>query len=345
MITDRILIEIIYFCLSLDKKAASAYKYLAQVLKKADLRKFWKERAEEELQHIDYWEKLLNFAEKNQLPHVFDQPYAVKEELRLIDSKVDLLLLRLRHFPTIGNAFLSTYRLEFYMVYPAFRILFHLMKNFGREKTPEDDYEHHIEKFIEGLARYGKRTPELELIGDATKRFWQDSKELFIKNTTDSLTGMLNRRGFLNSVRPLANLAQRNKFNVGIMIINIDNFKHINDSFGHQTGDEVLKCVASLLKKRLRNSDIIARYGSKEFVVYLPSVKREFLYSLADHLRNRVESQKTQNIPVTVSIGISQGQLEKTKNIDKKLQLLIKKADDCLCRAKNAGRNTVVMSN
>ena len=251
---EKVLSDIIHLCLLIDKKAVKAYREMAQLADRDGLREFWKHMAEEEERHTDYWKTLINFSENNLLPQVFDEPYTVRDELKRINSKVDNLLMQLGKSPTLINSFLLAYRLEFYLIHPAFRVLFHVLKSVKKnERTPEDDYELHIDSLIEALTKYGKETPELELIGEAILRFWKENKELFIQSNMDSVAGILNRRGFTNTVKPLANLAQRNKFNVGIMFIDIDDFKKINDTHGHKTGVKVSKRVADILKSRLRS--------------------------------------------------------------------------------------------
>ncbi len=100
--------------------------------------------------------------------------------------------------------------------------------------NPEDEYESHLKRFIDALNQFGKTSPEMELLGETLQRLWLENRNLARQSLYDNLTGTLNRRGFFDSIKPLSYLAQRSNLMVGIMMIDIDNFKTINDSYGHR---------------------------------------------------------------------------------------------------------------
>lgn len=130
------------------------------------------------------------------------------------------------------------------------------------------------------------------------------------------------------------------------MFMDLDHFKRINDTFGHQTGDEVLRFAARLLKKSARQTDILARYGGEEFVVLLPGVDSKPACALATRLlaafRQQAHAlQSGERMPVTVSAGIAtQGE---GKEYEKEPDLLAA-ADQALYLAKSGGRNQFVLS-
>ncbi len=167
-------------------------------------------------------------------------------------------------------------------------------------------------------------------------------KQLKIMATTDSLTGLYNRRHFSTLARHIFDISRRDKKNISILMIDIDKFKRINDTYGHQTGDYVIKHIADILKKTKRESDIACRYGGEEFVILLPSTPIEGGCELARKIKEAVEREefKTEQgsiVKVTVSIGVSQVFFDSEKNIEPAL----KRADEALYEAKEAGRNTV----
>ncbi|MEF9425655.1 MAG: GGDEF domain-containing protein, partial [Candidatus Mariimomonas ferrooxydans] len=232
---------------------------------------------------------------------------------------------------------------EFYMLHPAFETLFYFLKTVSVGKTPEDKYDIHIERFIKAINKYGTETPELEILGETLRRLWYESKQLTAQSFTDSLTSLLNRRGLTHSINILARLSERNKYTVGVMMIDIDHFKQINDTHGHQKGDEVLKKVAGIIKGKIRASDIVGRYGGEEILVFLPEVKSEALTDTAEKIRSGVEKGTEEDIPVTISIGCTKGLIR--GDVEKELAGLIKTADECMYKAKEAGRNRVVVCN
>jgi diguanylate cyclase (GGDEF)-like protein len=149
---------------------------------------------------------------------------------------------------------------------------------------------------------------------------------------TDNLTG-LHARHYLNEQ---IQLRQRKDPCGSLILVDIDYFKRVNDTFGHQIGDRILMQVSNVIKTCIRDSDIAARWGGEELAVYLPKVKTEQAYRIADRIRSRVESET--NPGVTASCGVSEWTFE-----DEKIspESLFYRADMALYEAKNNGRNQV----
>lgn len=129
---------------------------------------------------------------------------------------------------------------------------------------------------------------------------------------------------------------------LSVLFIDIDKFKYVNDTYGHQSGDEVLKQVASLIKEEVRELDVIGRYGGEEIVVGLVGASNEHAMKKADQTRQRIADHEFvlstgQTIHITVSIGVAE-------LLESSLESTIKRADDALYKAKQGGRNQVVMA-
>ncbi|WP_415396950.1 diguanylate cyclase [Sulfurimonas sp. CS5] len=159
-------------------------------------------------------------------------------------------------------------------------------------------------------------------------------EELYI---TDTLTQIYNRTYFDKLMTSIALYQRKADTNFVILIADIDHFKVINDTYGHQVGDEALKEVAKTLKDTLRDDDIVARWGGEEFVVMLKDIDLKEAQSIAEKLRAKIEKTKVQNtINITTSIGLTKYYVgEDTK-------LTFKRADNALYEAKKTGRNRVV---
>jgi diguanylate cyclase (GGDEF)-like protein len=343
MTIDTRLKAIVKLCLSVDRQAYQTYINLSSSFKRNDLKLFWKNMAEEEHTHINFWKYLLTLTEQGIIPQVFDNPEKVIIELQNCGREARKIVNESKTIKTISKAFLAALRMEFHLLHPAFNTLFHYMKIVEEKNkwNPEEEYESHINEFIDAFHRYGKSTQEMSLLGLTLNRLWHENKNLVIMSSTDVLTGILNRRGFFNVIQPLSYLAQRNNLSLGFMMIDIDHFKQINDRYGHQKGDKILAKIASILRTNIRTSDIIGRYGGEEFIVFLSSVKPEYIESVAEKLRTEVEQSFEEDTKVTISIGVSYGMLIE-ENIDEQILNLINKADSCLYDAKRMGRNKVV---
>lgn len=155
----------------------------------------------------------------------------------------------------------------------------------------------------------------------------------------DDLTGIWNRRYFFEMGKAEFLRSKRYKASFALIMIDVDHFKTINDTYGHAAGDEVLKKITAVLKKNLRDVDILARLGGEEFAVLLPNTETPGAEIVAERLRKAVESAlfvfETREMPATISIGIADH-----KNSDS-LDELLKNADSALYLAKSQGRNTV----
>ena len=165
-------------------------------------------------------------------------------------------------------------------------------------------------------------------------------QKLFNMATTDALTGVYNRREGFRLIAIETIRAQRIQTPLCAMMMDIDHFKKVNDTYGHQIGDEVLQGVAAIILKTLRASDIICRYGGEEFLILATETGIENAKLLAERIRSLIEKEsitvaEQMKIPVTVSIGLAQYQPTES------YEYMIFRADQALYQAKNNGRNRV----
>ncbi|MGR6835149.1 GGDEF domain-containing response regulator [Syntrophomonas erecta] len=194
-----------------------------------------------------------------------------------------------------------------------------------------DDYMvkpfHHEE--LKSRLKIGRRVIELE------ERILQMAR-------TDYLTGLLNRGAFMERLEGEISRSWRDGQNLGIIIIDIDHFKAVNDRYGHQVGDLVLRDFSHCLASMCRSYDFVGRYGGEEFIVSLPGADCQETTQVAERIRQRVAENTTYTaeagIKVTASFGIAAIMPEQIKNADE----LIYKADQALYEAKERGRNQVV---
>ncbi|AWX59285.1 sensor domain-containing diguanylate cyclase [Brevibacillus brevis] len=153
---------------------------------------------------------------------------------------------------------------------------------------------------------------------------------------TDNLTGLYTRKHLNERVR-----GSLQKDNYGsLILIDIDYFKTVNDTFGHQVGDEVLIQVSNLIRHSIRDSDIAARWGGEELAVYLPRVDKNTAHSVAERIRECVEQETSPQ--VTISCGLAKWSREMDVNLS--VEALFHQADIALYEAKNSGRNQVVLA-
>ncbi len=333
-------LKIIDLCVSLEEMASKAFTELSSLSEDDELRTFWREMSEDEERHIAFWQRLREMAEERSLPQLLENPDQTLAELEKIKERTTDLMDRFSRSRSVHDAFVLGYRMEFYMLYSVFEILFHNLRFATGERNPEEDYEAHINRFVQMLTKHGKITPELELLGETLQHMWNENRRLTRLSFSDSLTGLQNMRGFMTLARQMSYLALRNSRNVGIMMIDIDDFKRINDRYGHQRGNAILKAVADTIKGNLRRSDVVGRYGGEEFITFLFETDGFGNRCIAEKIRGSIEKQTPEGISLTVSIGAADGEIG--PEVDKDLEGLIARADTCLYAAKRKGKNRVV---
>lgn len=170
------------------------------------------------------------------------------------------------------------------------------------------------------------------------------TNDLFKQATTDPLTQIYNRRHFLTSAEIELSRCQRHDLPISLLIIDLDNFKNVNDLYGHDIGDHALCMFVANAQQQLRNYDIFARFGGEEFIAILPDTNKDNAIEIANRIRRSTEAMPIKVKESTFSITISIG-LAFQKDHDQTLENLIKCADVLLYQAKNSGRNKVAYDN
>jgi diguanylate cyclase (GGDEF)-like protein len=158
----------------------------------------------------------------------------------------------------------------------------------------------------------------------------------------DGLTGLFNRNTFVDLTRRELDRAQRQGSATTILLLDLDHFKRVNDTWGHPAGDAVLRHVATLASTTVRSTDLVGRLGGEEFIIMLPNTSVQAARTLAEKLRQRLEASPLQwehlTIPVTTSIGLAGTTAQEKHDFDS----LYSQADKALYQAKQLGRNRVV---
>ncbi len=167
-------------------------------------------------------------------------------------------------------------------------------------------------------------------------------KKLNLQATTDEMTGIFNRRHLMQLGAQALKRACREKASIGIIMMDLDYFKHVNDSYGHQAGDEVLRSVAKCFQSGLRDGDILGRIGGEEFVAILPSADLTAVIQIAERLRQQIGILTIpfgeKKINITASFGVHAYDSNQEPSLDELLSI----ADQALYKAKTCGRNRVV---
>jgi diguanylate cyclase (GGDEF)-like protein len=192
-------------------------------------------------------------------------------------------------------------------------------------------------ELLTGIAAYASMAIERSI-------YYQKSEELRRISITDPLTSLLNRRYFQERLTEEIERSRRHKLPVSLMIIDIDDFKAINDTFGHPEGDEILKSLTHSIRNYIRVIDVAARYGGEEFTIILPQTSKQDASVIAERICRGIERNESfqerlkGRVALTVSIGLA-SYPDDAASIDE----LVQHADEALYLAKSKGKNQVVL--
>jgi len=165
--------------------------------------------------------------------------------------------------------------------------------------------------------------------------------ELALLASTDPMTGLHNRRYFLEESQKILKSANRYQYPISVIMCDIDNFKQINDKHGHDTGDKVIKAFAACLQRMIRGDDILARYGGGEFMILLPQANDLAAMLAAERMREEAEAIRIRGHRETLRFSASFGVCQITDFND--IQISVSEADTAMYEAKNSGRNRVCL--
>ena len=175
-----------------------------------------------------------------------------------------------------------------------------------------------------------------------TERLEKAQEKLKLLAATDPMTKLYNRRYFSEISTTHFDLAMRATTPLSLIMIDIDHFKKVNDTYGHEVGDDVIIFLSNTLKEQSRKSDIVSRWGGEEFLILFPNTDVKGAEIIAQKIRKTIENSRIKiedtEIMFTISIGLAYINKEDTK-----IENLIKRADDALYRSKEEGRNRVTI--
>jgi diguanylate cyclase (GGDEF)-like protein len=234
-----------------------------------------------------------------------------------------------------------------FMIWEQRHYLFKFETN--RPVTSNSDYMYQNITIMPMLDDHGEVDKLCILIYDVTDQALNKLRveglnaQLQTMSRVDGLTGLYNRRYWQERFEREFKLSTRNKSCMSLMMLDIDHFKTVNDTYGHQTGDEVIRNIAEIIKKATRETDIAGRYGGEEFVILLPDTPCENAITVAERIRKAVMGTlvkyEQHEVKYTCSVGVADLQAIYTKP-----QLWMEAADKALYVAKEGGRNKVVIA-
>lgn len=335
--------EILELCVKMDTYAEQLYGDLAAACPDPKLASTFLQLQKDESEHTGWWEGLLDAWEQGLLPDLVNDTGELMD--RLCELRDELATIRAEHLEQLsedGMLALAA-RLEFYMIDPVFGELIDLTEP-ARAERRHASYQSHLQRLVDAIGEHYTSDSLAGLLATTLSRTWRDNLRLSVYATHDMLTGLYNRRALQTHLPQWAAWSARYGHPLAVMLIDVDHFKAVNDTYGHAEGDKALQAVAIALRKATRASDLVIRYGGDEFAVIAPETDSAEYTELCGRISETVRALDVRTddgrpIPLTVSIG---GVVAKDPagSPRRRIESLLAAADRSLYAAKTAGRNT-----
>jgi diguanylate cyclase (GGDEF)-like protein len=332
---------ILDLCVAMDTFAHRTYDAMSTSCHDPDLAEVFTHMAAEEKDHISWWQDLLEAWERGLVPDVVNDTEGLERHMRTLMHEMQTTAPD--SFEGVpDDAMLDVAaRLEYFLLDPIFGELLDLTEPGGASKHREA-YARHLERIVGAIETYYSRSDLASFLARVLRRAWRDNLALAAFATRDPLTGIYNRRGLMTHLEHWLSWAGRYARPLGVVLVDLDDFKALNDTRGHALGDMALNAVAQTLVETVRGSDLVARYGGDEFAVVAPETSEAELATLSERIVAGVseitidrwdEKPTTLRVSTGAAVMIDPG-LEGTS-----LDGLLAAADRSLYVAKSAGKD------
>lgn len=329
--------EILELCIELDRMAFDAYTALSRLTNDEELRRNFDHLAKEERVHVEWWTELLLAWEAGLLPDIADEHHLLERLEEMRSELKDSIPEGLTEI-SIDDALDLAVHFEFYMLDPLFGELVDLMKPGGRVAVRES-YSRHVLRLIELVEKRYTRRGSAKFLAGVLHRAYRDQQRLAALAMRDPLTGHYNRRGLLGYLNQWLSWSWRYGRPVGVVLLDVDRFKQINDSYGHDVGDEALVAVSEALADTVRSSDVVGRFGGDEFIVLAPEADGQELDALMDRIVTAVGQKALKAGAGEIKLSVSVGGAWAPGGVEVAPEILVAEADRSMYLAKEAGRN------
>ncbi len=298
---------ILDLCARMDQLAQSTYRSMAASCENPDLSEVFRRMAIEEGGHIEWWTELLSAWDQGLVPDVVNDTEGLERHMRQLFE--EMVATAPSDFAGVDDdtKLDIAARLEFFMLDPIFGELLDLTEP-GGARQHREAYARHLERIVGAIEMHYSRGELARFLARVLRRAWRDNLALAAFASRDPLTALYNRRGLMTHLEQWLSWAERYSRPLGVLLIDVDDFKSVNDTHGHSVGDLALRAVGTALEAGLRGSDLVARYGGDEFAVVAPETGVEDLEMLAQRLVDGVRATPLEDwdgskIPLSISVG------------------------------------------
>jgi diguanylate cyclase (GGDEF)-like protein len=334
--------EVLELCVRMDTLASLAYTSMAAACDDEQVAAVMVKMAFEEASHVEWWTELLAAWDGGLLPDIYADSAEAKTQLTEIIASLEASTPT-TDGPLTGDQCLSAaVSIEFFMLDSLFGELLDLAEPAIARKRHEA-YSRHIERLIDAVEEYYRGETMAGFLARVLRRSWRENRRLAAYAMRDPLTGLSNRRAFGAQLRQWTAWSARYGRPLSVALLDIDDFKSVNDKHGHAAGDAMLSAVAQAIAGAVRASDMAARYGGDEFAILAPETGPDDARKLAERVLEAIREAEIvaddgQRVRVTGSIGVTV-MIDPADSEPRRSEELLANADQGLYAAKQAGRD------
>jgi diguanylate cyclase (GGDEF)-like protein len=334
--------EVLESCVRVDELAEAAYADMQRRCTDPETAEFCGIMAAEEHTHVAWWRELLEAWEEGLLPDVWPASDAAIQELHETIAELECVSADGDGPLDAREVLTRAARIEFFALDPAFAELLELAEP-GVARARHQAYDAHVNRLIAALERTFPRDSLQGFLAAVLRRAERENRSLSRYATHDPLTGLGNRRALAAQAQQWASWAARYGSAVSVLLIDVDEFKVVNDAWGHTIGDQVLLAITSAICSSIRSADLVARYGGDEFVLLAPELEPDGATALGNRIVKVVRELKVAAgagayVSTTVSVGIAT-LFDPPNSEQRGLDTILAAADRSLYAAKKAGRD------
>lgn len=329
--------EVLELCVTLDRIAADTYRDMAVACPDAELATVLENLSKEERQHVEWWWSLLDAWGAGLLPDIAFE-HELLDKLNSVRDETAAAIPPSLDSMTVDEMLDVAARLEFYMLDPVFGELLELLEP-GSHVEHREAYNRHVNRLIGAIEKHHSQEGLSSFLARLLARALRDQQRYAALSVRDQLTGLYNRRGLLSHLSHWLSWSARYDRPLAVVLVDVDRFKSVNDTYGHVTGDDALRAIADALRKGVRTSDMVGRFGGDEFLVLAPETSEPELVALMERLLECVRGAVVDADGEPVRLSVSVGGAWTSGERETSPETLVSAADRSLYSAKSAGRD------